>query len=456
MKNLLIKGGTIVTPKWQFKGDITVEDGRIKSITDYSTLPDKKSNFAVSHDFEVIDATGLHVFPGVIDDQVHFREPGATAKATIYSESRAAVLGGVTSFMDMPNNNPPATSNDAIEHKFKIAEKDSYANYSFYLGATNNNIDEILAADKKRICGVKVFMGSSTGDMLVDNDIALEEIFAKSTVLVATHCEDEATIKANLQYYKELYTGKEIPFSAHPLIRSREACIKSTSKAIELAKRFGTRLHILHISTAEEIKMITDAVADGYKNITGEICVHYLYFNSKDYESMGSKIKCNPAIKEESDMLALREAVRCGTIKVVATDHAPHLLSEKENNYLNAPSGLPMVQHSFQLIMELVKQGVFKIEDIPAVMSQGPAENFGIKERGMIKEGYFADLLIADLNLPDKTSTKHPAYKCGWSPFADTNFSTSIKYTIVNGVVAAKDGKITGCSNAMPLDFNRI
>lgn len=456
MSNLLIKGGTIVTPKRQFKGDIKVEDGMIKSITDYSNLPDKKSNFDISSGFEVIDATGLHIFPGMIDDQVHFREPGAIAKATIYSESRAAVLGGVTSFMDMPNNNPPATSNDAIEHKLKIAEKDSYANYSFYLGATNDNLNEILAVDKKRICGVKVFMGSSTGNMLVDNDIALEEIFAKSPVLVATHCEDEATIKANLQYYKELYTGKEIPFSAHPLIRSREACIKSTSKAIELAKRFGTRLHILHISTAEEIKMITDTISDGYKNITGEICVHYLYFNSKDYEKMGSKIKCNPAIKDEPDMLALREAVKDGIIKVVATDHAPHLLMEKEHDYLNTPSGLPLVQHSFQLMMELVKQGIFKIEDIPAVMSLGPAENFGISKRGAIKEGYFADLLIADINLPDKTSTKYPAYKCGWSPFADINFSTSIKYTIVNGVVAAKDGKITGCCNAMPLEFNRI
>ena len=456
MKGLLIREGTIVTQNRQFKGDIAIEGDRIKRIIDYSTLPDNNSNESVSKDFEVIDAAGLHIFPGVIDDQVHFREPGATAKATIYSESRAAVLGGVTSFMDMPNNNPPAISNNAIEHKYSVAKRDSYANYSFYLGATNSNIDEILAVDKKHICGVKVFMGSSTGNMLVDNNMALEDIFAKSPILVATHCEDEATIKANQQYYKELYTGKEIPFSAHPLIRSREACIKSTSKAIELAKEFGTRLHILHISTADEIKMITDAVKDGYKNITGEICVHYLYFNSKDYKRMGSKMKCNPAIKEESDMLALREAVRCGAIKVVATDHAPHLLSEKENDYINAPSGLPLVQHSFQLMMELVKQGIFKIEDIPAVMSQGPAENFVIKERGVIKEGYFADILIADLNLPDKTSTKHPAYKCGWSPFADINFSTSIKYTIVNGVVAAKDGKITGCSNAMPLEFNRI
>lgn len=455
MKNLLIKGGTIVTPECHFKGDITVEGERIKCITDYSLLPDKISDNRISNELEVIDATGLYVFPGVIDDQVHFREPGATAKATIYSESRAAVLGGVTSFMDMPNNNPPATSNDAIENKFNIAGQDSYANYSFYLGATNNNIDEILAVDKKHVCGVKVFMGSSTGNMLVDNSAALEEIFAKSPVLVATHCEDEATIKSNLQYYKELYTDKEIPFSLHPLIRSREACIKSTSKAIELAKRFGTRLHILHISTADEIKMITDAVKNGYKNITGEICVHYLYFNSKDYERMGSRIKCNPAIKDESDMLALREAVKDGAIKVVATDHAPHLFVEKEHDYFNAPSGLPLVQHSFQLMMELVKQGVFKIEEIPAVMSLGPAKNFGIKDRGEIKEEYFADLLIADINLPDKTSTKHPAYKCGWSPFADIDFSTSIRYTIVNGVVAARDGKITGLSNAMPLEFNR-
>lgn len=456
MKNLLIKGGTIVTPHRQFKGDIAVKDGRIESITDYSSLPDNYPHNDIYKDYEVINAAGMHLFPGVIDDQVHFREPGATVKATIYSESRAAVLGGVTSFMDMPNNNPPAVTNEAVEEKFRIAEKDSYANYSFYIGATNNNIEEILAADKKRICGIKVFMGSSTGNMLVDNQTALEEIFRRSPVLVATHCEDEATIKANLQYYKELYKESSIPFSAHPLIRSREACIKSTSKAIELAKRFGTRLHILHISTAREIEMITDAVREGYTNITGEICVHYLCLSSKDYAKMGSKMKCNPAIKDEADMQALRTAIKNGTIKVVATDHAPHLLTEKENDYLNAPSGLPLVQHSFQLMMELVKQGIFKIEDIPAVMSQGPAENFGVKHRGCIKEGYYADLIIADLNLPDKRSTKQPAYKCGWSPFADIDLSTTIKYTIINGAIAAKDGLITGQSNAMPLEFNRI
>ncbi len=456
MKNLLIKGGTIVTPERQFKGDITVEEGRIRGIADYSVRKHCNSDKTWSKEYDVIDASGLHIFPGVIDDQVHFREPGATGKATIYSESRAAVLGGVTSFMDMPNNNPPATSNAAVENKVKIAERDSYANYSFYLGATNSNIDEILAADKTGICGIKVFMGSSTGNMLVDSATALEEIFEKSPVLVATHCEDEAIIKANLQYYKGLYAGKKIPFSVHPLIRSREACIKSSAKAIELAKRYGTRLHILHISTAEEIGMIRNAVKAGYKNITGEICIHYLYFNSTDYERMGSRIKCNPAIKDKSDMLALREAVKDGSIKVVATDHAPHLLAEKENGYLNAPSGLPLVQHSFQVMMELVKQGVFSIGEIPAVMSQGPADNFGIKERGAIKLGYYADLLIADINLPDKSSTNEPAYRCGWSPFAGKTFSTSIKYSIVNGAVAAKDGRITGCSNAMPLEFDRI
>lgn len=456
MKNLFIKGGTIVTPERQFKGDITVDEGRIREIADYSVNQYCNSDITQYKEYDVIDASGLHIFPGVIDDQVHFREPGATAKATIYSESRAAVLGGVTSFMDMPNNNPPATSNAAVENKIRIAERDSYANYSFYLGATNNNIDEILAADKRAVCGIKVFMGSSTGNMLVDSAAALEEIFEKSPILVATHCEDEPTIRANMQYYKDMYAGKTIPFSVHPQIRSREACIKSTSKAIEMAKRYGTRLHILHISTAEEIRMIRDAVKEGYKNITGEVCVHYLCFNSRDYERMGGRIKCNPAIKEESDMLALREAVKDGAIKVVATDHAPHLLAEKERDYLNAPSGLPLVQHSFQVMMDLVKQGVFTIGEIPAVMSKGPADNFGIKERGAIKVGYYADLLIADINLQDKTSTKEPAYRCGWSPFAETTFSTSIKYTIVNGAVAAKEGRITGCSNAMPLEFDRI
>lgn len=452
----LVKNGIIVNQGLSFKGSLLINGEKIEKII-------KADSFATEQEYEayinrtgcdaVTDATGLHILPGVIDDQVHFREPGNTHKATMASESAAAVLGGVTSFMDMPNNNPPAASLEALEEKFSIAAKDSYANYSFYLGATNENIDQIKNIDKERICGVKVFMGSSTGNMLVNDGLMLNRIFSESPVLIATHCEQEETIKANMAEYTEKY-GAEIPFEMHYKIRSKEACIECTKRALELAVKHGTKLHILHISTAEEIELIKEA-REKNPQIFGEVCVHYMWFNCNDYKEYGSKIKCNPAIKTEDDMLAIRKAVKEGTISVVATDHAPHLKEEKQNNYTQAPSGIPLVQHSLQLMLELSKKGVFTVEDVVARMSHGPAECFQVKQRGFIKEGYYADLAIVNLNLPDSKTTSFPAYKCGWSPFEGKEFSSSIIHTFVNGTQVVANGELTGNKNAKELAFER-
>lgn len=453
---ILIKNGTIVNQGLSVLGSLLLNGEKIEKIV-------ARNSFASQSDYDsaveqlqydkLVDAEGLHILPGVIDDQVHFREPGNTHKATMASESAAAVLGGVTSFMDMPNNNPPAATLAALDGKFTIAANDSYANYSFYLGATNENIDQIKDIDKKRICGVKVFMGSSTGNMLVNDSQMLNRIFSESPVLVATHCEQEETIKANMASYTEKY-GAEIPFEMHYKIRSREACIECTKRALELAVEHGTKLHILHISTADEIKLIKEA-REKNPQILGEVCVHYMWFNCNDYKEYGSKIKCNPAIKTEDDMLAIRKAVKEGTISVVATDHAPHLKEEKQNNYAQAPSGIPLVQHSLQLMLELGKKGVFTVEEIVARMSHGPAECFQIKERGFIKEGYYADLAIVNLNLPDNRTTSAPAYKCGWSPFEGKEFSSSIIHTFVNGTQVVENGALTGNRNAKELVFER-
>ncbi len=436
----LIKNGLIVNEGKSFIGSILIEDELISDIfSQNDTLPDSDL---------VIDATSKVVFPGIIDDQVHFREPGASHKATIESESKAAILGGVTSFMDMPNNNPPATTISDIEKKFDIAQRDSYANYSFYLGATNSNLDEILSVDPTKVCGVKLFMGSSTGNMLVDNEETLNSIFSKSKILLATHCEDEETIKENLQIAKDRY-GEDIPFSEHSKIRSAQACIKSTQKALSFATKYNSTLHILHISTKEECKMLAEA-RQLNDSISGEICTHYLWFDERDYEKYGAKIKCNPAIKGEEDKYALRKALKSGDIQVVATDHAPHLLNEKSNNYLNSPSGIPMVQNSLQLMLELVKAGVFSLDEVATFMSHNPAKIFSIHRRGFIRKGYYADLAIVDL---DKPSENLPAYKCGWSPFE--SFSTTVDTTIVNGEIVVKESKLTGVKSAKMLIFNR-
>lgn len=452
---ILIKHGTIVNEGLSFKGSLLIENNRVSKIIkeenlSKSELKDIYLNAGVD---KIINASGMHIFPGVIDDQVHFREPGNTSKATIASESRAAVLGGVTSFMDMPNNNPPAISNRAIAGKFAIAAESSYANYSFYLGASNDNLAEIKAVDREKICGIKVFMGSSTGNMLVNSTEALNAIFKESPILIATHCEQEEIITANLETFKNRF-GEHIPFESHPDIRSREACIACTERAIRLAVKNGTRLHILHISTADELEMIREAQKEN-PNITGEVCVHYMRFNRNDYAKYGSKIKCNPAIKEEGDMLAIRAAVKEGLIQVVATDHAPHLKEEKSHPYLKAPSGLPLIQHSLQLMLELSKQGVFTTEEVVARMCHGPANCFHIKERGFLREGYYADLVIVNLNLPDNKSTSSPAYKCGWSPFEGETFSSGIVHTFVNGTQVVENGSLTGARNAQALIFER-
>lgn len=453
--NILIKNGTIVNEGLSFKGSLLIEDQRISRIIKESgTSGEEIKQIYLNKTIDkVINASGMYILPGVIDDQVHFREPGNTAKATIESESRAAVLGGVTSFMDMPNNTPPAVTNETLENKFRRAAETSYANYSFYLGATNENIGEIRAVDKNRVCGIKIFMGSSTGNMLVSSPEALQAIFKESPVLIATHCEQEEIIQANLEIFKNKY-GEEIPFESHPDIRSRQACIACSERAIQLAIANNSRLHILHISTAEELDMIRQAQKINPK-ITGEVCVHYMWFHKGDYTRYGSRIKCNPAIKEENDMLAIRRAVKEGVIKVVATDHAPHLQEEKANKYLKAPSGLPLIQHSLQLMLELVKKEVFTIEEVAAGMSHGPAECFNIKERGFIREGYFADLVIIHPDLPDNKTALHPAYKCGWSPFAGYTFGSSIVHTLVNGTPIVENGRIQGERNVQALVFER-
>ena len=449
--NLLIKNGTIVNNGLSFKGSLLIAGDKIAGV--YPEAPKGSNTTEPEGPYRVLDASGLHIFPGVIDDQVHFREPGNTSKATIASESAAAVLGGVTSFMDMPNNNPPAVTNRAIEEKYGIAARDSFANYSFYIGATNDNIEEITKINKTNVCGVKVFMGSSTGNMLVNDPAALENIFKYAPVPIAVHCEEEEIVRKNLQEYTVKY-GENIPFEAHPDIRSREACIRCTRRALNLAIKNRSRLHVLHISTAEEIEMIRQARTVN-PGITAEVCVHYLWFCREDYSRFGSRIKCNPAIKEKSDMEALRQGVKEGIIQVVATDHAPHLKAEKENPYLKAPSGLPLVQHSLQLMLDLAAKGIFTLEEVAARMCHGPAECFNIRRRGYIQEGFFADLVLADLQRPDSHSPLHPAYKCGWSPFAGHTFGSSIIHTFVNGEQTVENGKLTGAKPGMRLEFDR-
>lgn len=442
----LIKNGTIVNEGKSFKADILIKGEIIEKVLLNGEIPD------ISRKYTTTDATGYIVIPGIIDDQVHFREPGATHKADIRSESAAAVLGGVTSYMDMPNNHPPATTIEQLESKYNIANKDSFANYSFYLGATNDNIKEIQRINSHKICGLKVFMGSSTGNMLVDNKESLELIFQKSPTLIATHCESEDIIRRNTENAIIQY-GDKIPFFEHANIRSREACIESTKEAINLALKHRSRLHILHVSTKEEIELIKSAKQIN-PYITAEVCVHYMMFNSTMYEEYGSKMKCNPSIKTREDQIAIRNAVKNGIIKVIATDHAPHTIDEKNNNYLNAPSGLPLVQHSLQLMLELYKQGIFTIEEIVDRMSHSPAKCFGIQKRGFIKEGYYADLSIVDLSAKQIVSSSNIGYKCKWSPFEGKEFSSKVIHTFVNGTQVVANGALTGTKAGKRITFS--
>ena len=440
----LIKNCTIINEGQQFKGSLLI-DGEYISDIFYTNQVLPKADIQ-------IDAEGLIMLPGIIDDQVHFREPGNTNKADISSESAAALLGGVTSFMEMPNTNPPATTIKLLEEKYSKASNCSFANYSFYLGGTNNNLEEILKADPSKVCGLKLFLGSSTGNMLVDDISSLEKIFAESPMTIAVHCEEESIIRSNLESAKEMY-GDEIPFSLHPIIRSKEACIESTSKAIKLALKHNSSLHILHISTKEELELIKEASKINPK-ITGEVCVHYMMFDDSMYCDLGSKMKCNPAIKSSSDREAIIKAVKDGVVKIVATDHAPHTTEEKANKYLNAPSGLPLVQHSFQVMWELHQKGYFTIEDIADRMSHSPAIRFGVEKRGFIRKGYFADLMLFNPNESVMVNKNNIQYKCGWSPFEGTNFSSAIKHTFVNGVHSVSDGKLTGLRAGKRLTFS--
>ena len=436
MQIYLIKNIQIVNEGFLKTSDVLIKDGRIEKIATRITLIDTNVT--------EINGEGNYLLPGAIDDQVHFREPGLTHKATIYTESKAAVAGGVTSFMEMPNTIPPAFTQELLEEKYAIASKTSLANYSFYMGVSNNNADEVLKTNDKRndICGIKIFMGSSTGNLLVDNPSTLDKIFRESEVLIATHCEDEKIIRQNLENLKA--TGKELTAADHPIIRNDEACFESSLYAIQIAKKYNTRLHILHISTERELQLFTNMMPLKDKRITAEVCVHHLHFTSDDYERLGNQIKCNPAIKAPHNKEALWKALLDDRLDVIATDHAPHTWEEKHLNpfpspqaekgaYEKAHAGLPLVQHSLLLMLHYYKQGKISIEKIAEKMSHAVADCFQIKERGYIREGYYADLVIVDMNQSTKVSKENILYKCGWSPLENLEFPASITHVFVNG-----------------------
>jgi dihydroorotase len=444
MNSILIKSATIVNENKKFVADILVKDGFIERI-------DKQIDIKVNQE---INAEGLYLFPGCIDDQVHFREPGLTHKATIYTESRAAVAGGITTFMEMPNTVPNALTQQLLEDKYQIGAKTSLANYSFYMGASNDNLDEVLRTDTANVCGIKVFMGSSTGNMLVDNPNTLENIFAKSPMLVATHCEDEATIKSNLAHFKQLL-GENITVKFHPKIRSEEACYLSSSMAVDLAKKHNTRLHILHISTEKETHLFDNSVPLKDKKITAEACIHHLWFTDKDYETKGNLIKWNPSVKTEQDRDGILKAVLNGRIDVIATDHAPHTLEEKSLPYLQAPSGGPLVQHALPAMLELYHQGKISLEQIAEKMAHNVAVCFQIEKRGFIREGYWADLVLVDLNKPWKVNKDNLLYKCKWSPFEGVMFQSKIITTLVSGNIAWDNGNLIEDNPGKRLSFKR-
>ncbi len=448
MTTTLIKNATVVNENTKKINHVLIKDGKIFKIYEQE---DDISN--VEYD-KLIDATGKYLLPGIIDDQVHFREPGLTHKAKIYTESKAAVAGGVTSFMEMPNTNPQTVTQKLLQEKFDVAAEQSLANYSFYMGATNENIDEVLKTDPKTVCGIKVFMGSSTGNMLVDNKEVLSEIFSKAPTLVAVHCEDEATIRHNSEVYRQKY-GEDVPIKCHPEIRSEEACYKSSSMAVELAKKYGTQLHILHISSAKELELFENESNLEDKKITAEVCIHHLWFDSNDYEKYGTRIKWNPAVKTAKDKDELFKAMLNNKLDVIATDHAPHTEEEKRNTYFKAPSGGPLVQHSLQAMLEFYKQGKISLERIVEKMCHAPAKLFKIDKRAYIKEGYWADLVLVDLDAEQTVNKANIHYKCGWSPFENTVFHSKILYTFVNGNIVYDNGQFNEEVKGKRLMFNR-
>jgi dihydroorotase len=430
MKSILVKNIQIVNRGKTTGGDIFIRNGRLEKV---GGIIDKAADIE-------LDGTGLYALPGIIDDQVHFREPGLTHKADLYTEPRAAVAGGVTSFMEMPNTKPTATTQALLEEKYQTAAAKSLANYSFFMGATNDNLEEVLKTDAQNVCGVKIFMGSSTGNMLVDDAKTLEGIFSQCPMLIATHCEDEATIRRNEQSYREKY-GEDIPIELHAEIRSAEGCLKSSSMAVELAKRHGTRLHILHISTKDELALFRNDIPLEKKRITAEVCVHHLYFNSNDYQRLGTQIKCNPAIKGPEHQAALLPALLDDQLDIIATDHAPHTWQEKQASYFSAPSGVPLVQHSLNVMLEFYHQGKISLERIVEKMCHAPAICFNLEERGFLDEGNWADLALVDLNKRWKVTKEGLFYKCGWSPFEGHSFQGSVESTIVSGHLAWHGGQ---------------
>ena len=445
MASILIKNGLLINENQQYVADIYVEDGFIAEIN--------KNGITRSAD-KIINADGKWVLPGVIDDQVHFREPGLTHKAEIYTEAKAAVAGGTTSYMEMPNTNPQATTQEELAKKYARAAACSVGNYSFFMGGTNDNIDEVLKTDPATVCGIKLFMGSSTGNMLVDNEDTLRGIFSKTPMLIATHCEDEASIRKNTAEFVAKY-GEDIPMEAHPLIRNEEACYLSSKMASDLAKEYNARLHILHISTAKEIELFTNKIPLAEKRITAEVCVHHLTFNDTHYAQKGSLIKCNPAIKSEADQKALWYALNNDYFDIIATDHAPHTWNEKQNKYAKAPSGLPLVQHSLQLMLEHAKMGKITVNKVIQKMCHAPADLFGVQKRGYLKEGYHADIVILNPETQVEVSKSNILYKCGWSPLEGEIFTTAIEQTIVSGHIAYAFGKFDESKKGERLTFGK-
>ncbi len=446
MSSIIIKNATIVNEGTQFLGDILIKDQRIEKIG---------TGLQTKGAATEIDANGLLLLPGVIDDQVHFREPGLTHKATIFTESRAAVAGGVTSFMEMPNTNPPVFTQALLEDKYTIGKHTSLANYSFFMGTSNDNYDEVMRTNEKKeeVCGIKIFMGSSTGNLLVDNALVLERIFEGSELLIATHCEEEAIIKSN---YQQLKANKEIlEPSDHPIIRNDEACFESSLKAIQFAHKFGTRLHILHITSEKELQLFSNMLPLKDKRITAEVCVHHLHFTADDYALLGNQIKCNPAIKASHNRTALWTALNDDRLDIIATDHAPHTWEEKQHAYEQAHAGLPLVQHSLQLMLQYVADGKISIEKVVHKMSHAVATCFQIKERGFIREGYFADLVLVNPNKPYTVTKDNILYKCGWSPLENTRFNASIEKTFVNGHIVYGNNVVDESKKGERLQFDR-
>jgi dihydroorotase len=448
--NYLITNAQIINEGKIFKGSVWIKDGKIMGIIGKDVPPVDFGNLKCQH----IDAQGKYLLPGIIDDQVHFRDPGLTYKADIHTESKAAVAGGITSFMEMPNTIPNTLTQELLEEKYKLGAEKSLANYSFYMGASNDNLDEIVKTNPKTVCGIKVFMGASTGNMLVDDPETLQGIFRDAPTLVAVHCEDEDTIRANTNLYHEKY-GEDIPIELHPEIRSAEACYKSSSFAVGLAKKFGTRLHVLHLTTDREMELFRNDIPLKDKKITSEVCVHHLWFSEEDYKEKGTFIKWNPAVKKAGDRAGLWKALLDDRLDVIATDHAPHTLDEKKNSYFKAPSGGPLVQHSLVAMLEAHRQGKITLERIVEKMCHAPADCFGVDRRGYIRPGYFADLVLVDLDSKWTVEKDNVLYKCGWSPFEGTEFNSRVTHTFVNGHLVYQNGNFDESVKGQRLSFNR-